>query len=63
MKLTLKIWRQKNAKNKGKIVEYPIHYRARVYGSTQISRFKDGFRLLLYFINSFIVFNSSKNIR
>ena len=24
MKLTLKIWRQKNAKNKGKIVEYPI---------------------------------------
>ncbi len=46
-----------------KIVEYPIHYRARVYGSTQISRFKDGFRLLLYFINSFIVFNSSKNIR
>ena len=24
MKLTLKIWRQKNAKNQGKIVEYPI---------------------------------------
>jgi succinate dehydrogenase / fumarate reductase iron-sulfur subunit len=24
MKLTLKIWRQKNAENKGKIVEYPI---------------------------------------
>ena len=24
MNLTLKIWRQKNAKNKGKIVEYPI---------------------------------------
>ncbi|HEX8562276.1 MAG TPA: succinate dehydrogenase/fumarate reductase iron-sulfur subunit [Flavobacterium sp.] len=24
MKLTLKIWRQKNAKDKGKIVEYPI---------------------------------------
>tara|TARA_X000000368_G_scaffold175445_1_gene138365 strand:- start:21013 stop:22329 length:1317 start_codon:yes stop_codon:yes gene_type:complete len=46
-----------------KIVEYPIHYRARVYGSTQISRFKDGFRLLFYFINSFIVFNSSKNIK
>ena len=46
-----------------KIVEYPIHYRARVYGSTQISRFKDGFRLLFYFINSFIIFNSSKNIK
>ena len=24
MKLTLKIWRQKNAKETGKIVEYPI---------------------------------------
>lgn len=43
------------------ILEYPVHYKARSYGSTQISRFSDGVKLLLYFINSFIVFNSSKN--
>ena len=29
-----------------KILEYPVHYRARVYGETQISRFRDGFKLL-----------------
>ena len=29
-----------------KIVEIPIHYGARTYGSTQISRFSDGFMLL-----------------
>lgn len=44
-----------------KILEYPVHYRARVYGTTQISRFSDGFKLFFYFINSLIVFNSSKN--
>ena len=43
-----------------KILEYPVHYKARTYGSTQISRFTDGIKLILYFINSLIVFNSSK---
>ena len=44
-----------------KILEYPVHYRARVYGTTQISRFSDGIKLLFYFINSLIMFNISKN--
>ena len=43
-----------------KILEYPIHYRARKYGVTQISRFKDGFKLIRYLIKSFIVINTSK---
>ena len=43
-----------------KILEYPVHYKARTYGSTQISRFKDGFKLIFYFINSLMVFNTSK---
>ena len=43
------------------IIEYPIHYRSRVYGKTQISRFRDGFRLFMYFINSLRVFNKSLN--
>ena len=47
----------------GKILEYPVHYKARVYGATQISRFSDGLRLLLYFINSFLIFNSSNNVK
>jgi SAM-dependent methyltransferase len=34
------------AKANLKIVEIPVHYRARTYGETQISRFRDGFRLL-----------------
>ena len=46
-----------------KILEYPVHYKARVYGTTQISRFSDGIKLLLYFLNSFALFNSSKNVR
>lgn len=44
-----------------KIVEYPVHYKSRVYGTTQISRFSDGIKLLAYFFNSFFVFNSSNN--
>ena len=44
-----------------KIVEYPVHYKSRVYGSTQISRFRDGFKLLLYFVNSLLVFKTSNN--
>lgn len=43
------------------IQEYPIHYRSRVYGSTQISRFKDGYKLFLYFINALVKFNISNN--
>ncbi|MDA7543166.1 glycosyltransferase family 2 protein [Acidimicrobiia bacterium] len=41
------------------IAEYPIHYRSRQYGKTQISRFRDGFKLFYYFINSVVNFNSS----
>ena len=44
-----------------KITEYPVNYKARTYGKTQISRFKDGFKLLKYFLKSFIVFNTSRN--
>ena len=43
-----------------KILEYPIHYRTRKYGTTQISRFRDGFKLVKYLSKSFIVFNSSR---
>ncbi len=44
-----------------KIVEYPVHYKARVYGKTQINRFRDGFKLIIYFLKSFAKFNSSLN--
>ena len=44
-----------------KILEYPVHYKSRVYGSTQISRFSDGLKLLIYFVNSLIIFNTSNN--
>ena len=43
-----------------RILEYPVHYRARVYGETQISRFRDGFKLIRYFLKSFYLFNISK---
>ncbi len=43
-----------------KILEYPVHYRSRKYGSTQISRFKDGWKLLSYFLISLYKFNVSK---
>lgn len=42
-----------------KILEYPVHYKARVYGETQISRFSDGFKLIVYFMKSFSKFNTS----
>ena len=45
-----------------KITEYPINYKARTYGKTQISRFKDGYKLFKYFLKSFIVFNTSRNV-
>lgn len=42
-----------------KIVEYPVHYKSRIYGKTQISRFKDGFKLIIYLIKSYKVFHTS----
>ena len=42
-----------------KILEYPVHYKARIYGTTQIKRFRDGFKLAIYFIKSFALFNNS----
>lgn len=44
-----------------KILEYPVHYRTRIYGETQISRFKDGFKLITYLIESTIKLNTSRN--
>ena len=44
-----------------KITEYPVHYKSRVYGSTQISRFRDGVRPLFYFLNSIFVFHTSND--
>jgi len=46
-----------------KIIEYPIHYRARTYGKTQISRFKDGFKLIIYLLKSFVVFNTTRKVK
>jgi len=42
-----------------KILEYPVHYRSRKYGKTNISRFRDGWKLILYLLNSLILFKSS----
>ena len=44
-----------------KVLEYPVHYRSRIYGSTQISRFRDGYKLIIYFLFSLVTINSSKN--
>ena len=44
-----------------KIIEFPIHYKSRTYGKTQISRFRDGLKLIKYLLLSFFIFNSSKN--
>ena len=43
-----------------RIVDYPIHYRSRKYGTPQISRFRDGYKLFLNFLNSMIKLNASK---
>lgn len=43
-----------------KIIEYPIHYKTRTYGKTQISRFRDGFKLIKYLLNSYFVLNTSR---
>ncbi len=45
-----------------KILEYPVHYRTRKYGKTQISRFKDGWKLFFYFISSYVKFHSSNKV-
>jgi hypothetical protein len=42
-----------------KIIEYPVHYKSRIYGQTQISRFRDGFKLVVYLLKSYKIFNSS----
>jgi len=44
-----------------KILELPVHYKSRVYGATQISRFRDGYKLIKYLVLSFYIFNSSNN--
>ena len=41
-----------------KIVEFPVHYRTRTYGTTNISRFRDGWKLLFYFFNSYFLFRT-----
>ena len=46
-----------------KIAELPIRYRERRYGSTQISRFRDGYKLIKYLIASFLMFNTSINVK
>ncbi len=43
-----------------RIVDYPIHYRSRKYGTPQISRFRDGYKLFLNFLNSIVKLNASK---
>jgi len=43
-----------------KILEYPIHYRARTYGTTQISRFRDGYKLIRYLFKSFLIMNTTR---
>jgi len=48
-----------NAISGVKISEYPVHYRNRKYGKTNISRFKDGWKLILYLLNSLLLFKSS----
>ena len=43
-----------------KVAEYPIKYKTRKYGTTQINRFRDGFRLIIYLIFSIYNLNVSK---
>ncbi len=43
-----------------KIIEYPVHYKSRIYGTTQINRFRDGFKLVFYLLKSYFVFNTSR---
>lgn len=41
------------AKQNLKIIDVPVHYKNRTYGSTQISRFRNGFSLLLMWLVAF----------
>lgn len=43
-----------------KIVDFPVKYKSRTYGTTQISRFKDGFKLFTYLFYSSMVFITSR---
>ena len=45
-----------------KIIELPVSYKERRYGTTQISRFSDGYKLLIYLCKSFFEFNTSRNV-
>lgn len=47
------------AKCRMKILEVPVVYRARVYGATKISRFRDGFRLLVVLWHAIVDFRGS----
>tara|TARA_B100000900_G_C20602112_1_gene726080 strand:- start:5265 stop:6593 length:1329 start_codon:yes stop_codon:yes gene_type:complete len=47
------------AYSSNKILELPVHYKSRKYGSTNISRFRDGWKLIFYFINSYFLFKTS----
>ena len=52
------------AYSSNKILELPVHYKSRKYGTTNISRFRDGWKLIFYFFNSYFLFktNYTKNI-
>ena len=43
-----------------KIAEYPVKYKSRRYGETQINRFRDGFRLIIYVFVALYNLNVSK---
>ena len=43
-----------------KIAEYPVKYKSRRYGKTQINRFRDGFRLIIYIFVAIYNLNVSK---
>ena len=43
-----------------KVAEYPVNYRSRRYGKTQIHRFRDGLKLILYLLVSIFNLNVSK---
>ena len=44
-----------------KIIEYPVHYKSRIYGTTQINRFRDGFKLIFYLYYLDKVYNFFQN--
>jgi hypothetical protein len=46
-----------------RIVELPVHYRTRKYGNTNISRFRDGWKLIFYFLNSYLLFKTDSTYK